>query len=203
MSNVKKAALEYAAERVPESAKFKEQIIVGNHLREEIHDAFIRGFEFANECSSVWKEMLPEGRNSFIQAINLKAKKNTIWQELSNALLCIASHRFICHSSDSDWGGSVLVMEKNGKAFARTYWFKDDTGTIYFDWLSVDESERGNGIATELLNVHIEVAKLFKIETMLFVKKDTWIHEWYSRKGYKYYKDYEKESNAIWMRMLP
>ena len=57
MLNVKKAALEYAAERVPESAKFKEQIIVGNHLREEIHDSFIRGFEFANECSSVWKEM--------------------------------------------------------------------------------------------------------------------------------------------------
>ena len=56
MSNVKKAALEYAIERVPESAKFKEQIIVGNHLREEIHDSFIRGFEFANEwhpCSEI------------------------------------------------------------------------------------------------------------------------------------------------------
>ena len=61
MSNVKKAALEYAIERVPESAKFKEQIIVGNHLREEIHDSFIRGFEFANEWFSISEKMPPEG----------------------------------------------------------------------------------------------------------------------------------------------
>lgn len=61
MSNVKKAALEYATERVPESAKFKEQIIVGNHLREEIHDSFIRGFEFANEWFSISEKMPPEG----------------------------------------------------------------------------------------------------------------------------------------------
>lgn len=133
----------------------------------------------------------------------IKSEKLTNWQELSNALLRIVSHRFICHISDSDWGGSVLVMENNGKAFARTYWFNDDTGTIYFDWLSVDESERGNGIATELLNAHIKIAKQFEVETMLWVKKDTWMHDWYNRKGYQDYKDYEKESNAIWMRMLP
>ena len=133
----------------------------------------------------------------------IKSEKLTNWQELSNALLRIVSHRFICHLSDSDWGGSVLVMEKSGKAFARTYWFNDDKSTIYFDWLSVDEIERGNGIATELLNAHIEVAKHFEIETMLWVKKDTWMHERYNRKGYQDYKDYEKESNAIWMRMLP
>lgn len=130
-------------------------------------------------------------------------EKLTNWQELSNALLRIVSHRFICHISDSDWGGSVLAMEKSGKAFARTYWFNDDTGTIYFDWLSVDEIERGNGIATELLNAHIQIAKQFKVETMLWVKRDTWMHEWYNRKGYQDYKDYEKESSAIWMRLLP
>ena len=53
MSNVKKAAIEYAIERVPDSVKFKEQVIVGNYLREEIHDSFIRGFEFANEWHSM------------------------------------------------------------------------------------------------------------------------------------------------------
>ena len=55
MSNVKKAAIEYAIERVPESAKFKEQIIVGNHLREEIHDSFIRGYE---QCQTEYEEKL-------------------------------------------------------------------------------------------------------------------------------------------------
>jgi len=133
----------------------------------------------------------------------IKSEKLTKLQELSNALLRIVCPRFICHISNSDCGGSVLVMEKSGKAFARTYWFNDDTDTIYFDWLSVDESERGNGIATELLNAHIGIAKKFEVETMLWVKRDTWVHEWYNRKGYQDYKDYEKESNAIWMRMLP
>lgn len=124
-------------------------------------------------------------------------------QILSNALLRIVSHRFIIHTSESDWGGSVLVMEKIGRAFARTYWFNDDNSTIYFDWLSVNETERGNGIATELLNNHLQVAKELKAETMLWVKKDTWMHEWYKRKGYKDYKPYEKEGNAMWLNMLP
>lgn len=132
-----------------------------------------------------------------------KIKKLTNWQELSNALLRIVSSRFICHFYYSDCGGSVLVMEKSGKAFARTYWFNDDSSAIYFDWLSVDEGERGNGIATELLNAHIEIAKQFEVETMLWVKKDTWMHDWYKRKGYQDYKDNKNENNAIWMRLLP
>ena len=48
---LKKAAIEYAKERVPDSIKFKEHVIIGNHLREEIYDSFIRGFEFAKEIS--------------------------------------------------------------------------------------------------------------------------------------------------------
>ena len=123
-------------------------------------------------------------------------------QELSNTLLSIISHHFILHTSENEWGSSILIMEKSGKAFCRTYWFNDDNSTIYFDWLSVDKSERGNGIATELLNAHIEVAKIFEVETCLWVKKETWMHKWYKRKGYTDFKDYKEENNAIWMKML-
>jgi len=131
--------------------------------------------------------------------------KNTIsiTSRIKALFLAVVSHRFIVHVSENEWGGSVLVMEKSGKAFARTYWFSDDNSTIYFDWLSVDECERGNGIAIELLNTHIQVAKEFKAETMLWVKKGTWMQEWYKRKGYNDYKDYKTESNAIWQKMLP
>jgi len=125
------------------------------------------------------------------------------WNQLSDYLSKIVNNRFMSHTSKTDWGWSILIMEKNGKAFARTYWFNDDDKTIYFDWLSVDESERGNGIATELLNAHIETAKLYNIESMLWVEKGSWIHDWYKRKGYQDFKDNEKEINAIWMRMLP
>jgi len=134
---------------------------------------------------------------------DIKGEKPIHWQEVSNALARIVGPRFICHCCESDWGNSVLVMEKRGKGFARTYWFNDDTGTIYFDWLSVDESERGNGIATELLNAHIEVAKKFELESMLWVEKDTWMQKWYKRRGYQYFMDYQIENNAIWMKMLP
>ena len=121
--------------------------------------------------------------------------------ELCKALSSIVSYSFISHITEYEWGGAVLVMERYGKAFCRTYWYSDDKGTIYFDWLSVEKSERRCGIATELLNAHIEVAKKFKVESLLWVKKDTWMHEWYKRKGYEDYKDYENASNAIWMKM--
>ncbi len=124
-------------------------------------------------------------------------------KELSNVLSTIVGRGFILHTSESEWGSSVLIMEKNGKAFCRTYWFNDNTSTIYFDWLSVNENERRNGIANELLNAHIEVAKIFEVETCLWVKKETWLYKWYKRKGYTDYKNYKEEKNAIWMRILP
>lgn len=59
MSDLKKNAIEYANERVPEKIKFKEITIIGNYLREEIHDAFIRGFEFSQKWIPV-EEKLPK-----------------------------------------------------------------------------------------------------------------------------------------------
>ena len=112
-------------------------------------------------------------------------------------------HHFIIHTSEEDWGGSILVMEKNGKAFCRTYWFNDDNSTIYFDWLSVDNDVRRNGIATEMFNIHIEFAYKYDLISCLWVKKETWIHDWYERKGYVDFKDHENESNAVWMKKFP
>jgi hypothetical protein len=33
----------------------------------------------------------------------------------------------------------------------------------------------------------------------LWVKPNTWMHDWYQRRGYTYLKDYEQE-DAVWMR---
>jgi GNAT superfamily N-acetyltransferase len=112
-------------------------------------------------------------------------------------------NHFIFHVIENDWGVSIFVVEKNGKAFARTYWFYDDASTIYFDWLSVYKEERLKGSATELLDTHIKIAKRFNVKSMLAVKKDSWQHEWYKRKGYKDYKDHETDDNVIWLCMSP
>lgn len=113
------------------------------------------------------------------------------------------NHRFLTMTNTHDWGISILYMEECGKAFARTYWYFDAERTIYFDWLNVIETARGNGIATELLNIHLNFADELKAESFLSVKKETWMHDWYKRKGYKDFKDNETESNTIWMNRLP
>lgn len=101
------------------------------------------------------------------------------WNKLTLYLKKTTGNYFIYHTSNNNWGGSILCMEKNGKAFARTYWFYDDDKSIYFDWLSVTEEYRKNGIATKLLNSHIKTAQKFKIETFLWVERDSWMYEWY------------------------
>lgn len=113
------------------------------------------------------------------------------------------NHRFLVMKNIHDWGISILYMERNGRAFARTYWYFDDESTIYFDWLNVIETERKKGIATELLNIHLKTADELKAESCLSVKKGTWMHEWYKRKGYKDSEDNVDEINTIWMIRLP
>jgi len=105
---------------------------------------------------------------------------------------------FILHNSITNWGGSVLVMERSGIAFARTYWFNDNDH-IYFDWLSIDEVNRNNGIATKLLNAHIDISKQLGVNSYLWVEDNTWIKDWYIRNGYTYHSKHQTEPNSIWM----
>lgn len=123
-------------------------------------------------------------------------------ETLSNTLSSIVGKHFICHTSNSDWGVSILVMEKNGKAFARTYWYYDDESTIYFDWLSVEKDMRRKGIATKLLNAHIDLAQMFKKKSVLIVKKDSWMCKWYKRKGYKDFIEDKEDNGNIWLIII-
>jgi GNAT superfamily N-acetyltransferase len=111
------------------------------------------------------------------------------------------SNRFISHSNTSWWGSSILIMEKSGNAFARAYWYNDDKTTIYLDWLSVDKKVRMQGIGTELQKIREQIGlQLGATTSCLWVKKDTWMHDWYKRRGYEDWKDYNDEINAVWMR---
>jgi GNAT superfamily N-acetyltransferase len=116
---------------------------------------------------------------------------------VKNLLSSLLKDKFICHLSKEDWGFSIMVMEKEGKAFSRTYFLNDDKNSIYFDWLNVDENYRELGLATELLDTHIKVSDYFKLESMIWVEKNTWIEDWYMRKGYEYYCEYDEKSNWL------
>lgn len=120
--------------------------------------------------------------------------------------LCINSdnliyNEFNYHFSPNEWGYTVLIMQKHGNAFGRLYWFNKDDKSAYLDWLSVDEDYRKMGIGTKLQEIREHIAKCLNIKTVcLWVYKDTWMHNWYKRRGYVDYIDYEDEENAIWMK---
>lgn len=117
--------------------------------------------------------------------------------EVKGFLSDLIKDKFICHLSEADWGWTINVMEKSGRAFARTYYLNETSDTIYFDWLSVDKEFRSGGLATELLNSHIKVSEFFNLESMLWVDKNSWVEEWYKRKGYEYHAEYNDES--VWL----
>lgn len=109
--------------------------------------------------------------------------------------------KYISHLKTESWGASILIMEQTGKAFSRIYWFNDDNTTVYLDWLSVSTEFRHQGIGTQLQEMREEIGRKLGAKTScLWVQKDSWMHDWYKRRGYKDCGNYEKEENAIWMQ---
>lgn len=123
--------------------------------------------------------------------------------DLMNQLKNILGEDFLLLPSKDFWGGSVMVMQKEAKGFCRTYFYHDNQDYICFDWLVVNESDRKKGIGTRLLKAHIELAKSLNIESYLWVKTGSWMHDWYRRNGYVDYKDHETEENSMWMVLKP
>jgi len=113
------------------------------------------------------------------------------------------ANQFIKHFRNDDWGDSVLIMEIDGKAFARVYWFRDDNESIYLDMLSVCESQRKQGLGTKLQELRESIGvEMGANSAYLWVKKDSWMYNWYRRRGYEDCKDHEKEDGFIWMRKM-
>lgn len=113
------------------------------------------------------------------------------------------SHLYIYHLNCESWGVEVLIMERNGVAFARIYWCNDDNESIYLNWLSVSPESRKKGIATELQVIREEIGrKLGYKYTYLQAEDSSWMHEWYKRRGYEDYDSLNKEENLIWMSKL-
>lgn len=108
---------------------------------------------------------------------------------------------YAVHVSEADWGDSILLMSKGGTAFGRLYWFHDDNDTVYLDWLSVEKNCRRIGRGTYVQEAREKIGrKLGAKEVCLWVKKDSWMHDWYKRRGYADWKDNEEYEGTIWMK---
>lgn len=108
---------------------------------------------------------------------------------------------YISHYKHYEEGGSILLMDALGRAFGRCYWYNDDMSIIYLDWLSVEEECRNKKMATKLQVVREEIGKLLGAEySMLYVDKGSWMKEWYEKRGYEYWENYDEE--YIWMKKV-
>jgi GNAT superfamily N-acetyltransferase len=108
---------------------------------------------------------------------------------------------FIKHYETLEGWRSVLLMAITGTAFGRAYMYDDEPTVIYLDMLSVNESIRKKGIGTMLQEMREHIGKEWgATESWLWVKKESWMHDWYKRRGY--IDDVERNEEHIWMKKI-
>ncbi len=95
----------------------------------------------------------------------------------------------------------IYIMEVNGHAFSKAYTFADDNETIFLELLSVEHQYRnkGYGLRMQEIREQIGIDTGYKY-SMLYVIKNSWMVDWYIKRGYEYYQD--KGSDEQWMRKL-
>ena len=106
---------------------------------------------------------------------------------------------YIVHKKESDWGTAWYFMAPDGHSFARAYVYADDQDNITLDWLSVSPEYRRNGDGTALQLAREALGRQLGCKnSCLWVKKGTWMLEWYKRRGYVEYKEHE-DGESVWM----
>lgn len=117
----------------------------------------------------------------------------------NDVVLSVINDKYIFHNSEDDEGYYVIIMERTGLAVARVYQYKDDLSSIYLDSLSVNNVIRNHGIGTELQEIREKIGILSgATRSFLAVKIDSWMHEWYKRRGYTNYQKHN-DPQLIWM----
>ena len=106
--------------------------------------------------------------------------------------------RWVETHQNKDW--EIVVMERKGVAFCRIAWDDDDPDTVYIDSLSVDKDMRQRGIARHILTMLETVGCLLGAkQCRLSVIVNSWIYDWYKRRGYVDYSDHD-DNRFIWMQ---
>lgn len=107
---------------------------------------------------------------------------------------------FISHKRDWPDMVSLMVMEKDGRAMVHFYKYHDDPSTLFLSDLSVDPEHRKQGIGNLILNIAEDVARQTGADSIsLWVEKDSWMSEWYQRKGYQFWSEKDGQENNVWL----
>lgn len=101
----------------------------------------------------------------------------------------------------TDWGRITMFTNDDSSVRFAIYTYDDDSKTLYFSNLFVDDNIRRGGIGNEILNYVFDYAKRNSFNSIILnVLKDSWMQKWYERKGFRYIGDCDGEYEGnIWM----
>lgn len=106
-------------------------------------------------------------------------------------------------SEGEDDGQSLYIMEKNGKSFSTLNWYFEGeySESIIISNLNVKPEMKKQRLGTRLQllreNLGIQLGAKY---SYLWVDKNSWMYDWYIRRGYEYYQEYEHAENNVWMK---
>ena len=107
---------------------------------------------------------------------------------------------FIQHTNEDKDGFSFSIMEQEGNAFGHAYIYKVNNSVIFLDMLSVSPEYRRQGIGTKLQELREQLGRDYGAEfSKLFVNKDSWLCEWYKRRGYDFNGFRHHRPDHVWM----
>ena len=96
---------------------------------------------------------------------------------------------------------TISITLRNGKykAEAVLYWYADDTSTVYLSNLKVAKEIRQQGFGKYLMTLQEKITYILRANTIcLWVRKGSWLHDWYKSLGYKKFNKHYKKG-FIWM----
>ena len=93
----------------------------------------------------------------------------------------------------------TLTIKDVGVAEASVYRYLDDNSIIYLSNLKVYPQFRNQGIGEKLQVIRERIGKDINAKyACLWVKKGTWMYEWYQMRGYSKLKTHERK-DFVWM----
>lgn len=122
-------------------------------------------------------------------------EQSKLSDNIESALNCVSG--FDTNIIHETWGDIIELANNN--VSGNLYWYHDDNKNIYISSLKVKTNIKQQGFGTKLLDNIEKIGKcLGATFSCLWVEKNSWMQEWYKRKGYEDYID--KNKKYIWMK---
>lgn len=120
--------------------------------------------------------------------------------EASAIIQKIVPSNYVWLLDTDDECSTLILMEENGRAFARLYQYLDDLEIVYLNWLTVIKPARRQGLGTELQKIREQIGKEIGATcALLEVVEDSWMRNWYIRRGYSEVPGAERDGKYVWL----